>query len=346
MNLANYRTVIKLLNLSCDVREISYFGKYNYSYDLVNTVISALDVILKDISVDSKLEKNSLHLNSFNNIISKEIDVSYKKKLQAINDKLKIISVTHNCIFVIHGSLGDGNYIKGWSDVDIICFIPDTILKKQQLLMNFRKSCEGLWELMLDVCPFQHHGILFLPKSFTKYYENSLMPLQAFKKGCLINSSNTKEIKLNVMTNFNPLEIINSLKLRLKIGEEAIQTRLYKHHGKNGIFLNIDYKNKSNNMYQLFSLMSYLMLVPSLMYTSINKPCYKANSFKKLDQYFSKQSLLFINLLSSIRKDWEVIYKFHDNEIPDWIINRLGKNFMEKGNNLIKESLKIFKDNQ
>jgi len=172
------------------------------------------------------------------------------------------------------------------------------------------------------------------------------MPIQALKKGCLINSSNKKEIKLDVMTNFDPLEIINSLKLRLKIGEKAILTRLYKHHGKEGIFLNIDYKNKNNNMYQLFSLISYLMLIPSLMYTSINRPCYKADSFKKLDQYFSEQSVRFINLLSSIRRDWETMYKYQNNEIPDWIIDRLGKNFMERGNDLIKESIKIFKDNQ
>jgi len=99
-------------------------------------------------------------------------------------------------------------------------------------------------------------------------------------------------------------------------------------------------------MYQLFSLISYLMLVPSLMYASINRPCYKAESFEKLDKYFSEQSVLFINLLSSIRKDWEVVYKHNGNEIPDWIINRLGKNFMEKGNNLIKESVKIYNDHQ
>ena len=346
MRLANYRAVIKLLNLSCDVREIGNFGKYNHSYDLVTAVISALDIILKDISIDSKFEENSINLNLFSNVISKETDVSYKKKLQAINNKLKLISDTHNCSFIIHGSLGDGNYIKGWSDVDIVCFIPDVILKKHQLLMSFRKSCEGLWELMTNICPFQHHGILFLPKSFSKHYDNSLMPLQAIKKGCLIDSSDTQEIKLNFMTNFDPLEVINSLKLRLEIGEKAIQTRIYKHHGKDGIFLNIDYGNRSNNMYQLFSLISYLMLVPSLMYTSINRPCYKADSFKKLDQYFSEESVLFIDLLSSIRKDWEVFYKYNNNEIPDWIINRLGKNFMEKGNNLIKESVKIFVDHQ
>ena len=49
------------------------------------------------------------------------------------------------------------------------------------------------------------------------------MPLQAIKKGCLIDSSDTQEIKLNFMTNFDPLEVINSLKLRLEIGEKAIK---------------------------------------------------------------------------------------------------------------------------
>ena len=55
-------------------------------------------------------------------------------------------------------------------------------------------------------------------------------------------------------------------------------------------------------MYQLFSLISYLMLVPSLMYTSINRPCYKEDSFKKLDQYFSEESVLFIDLCHQFEK--------------------------------------------
>ena len=346
MNLENYRTIIKLINLSCDVRELKNSEKYNHSYDLVNTVVSSLNILLKNNKIDSFIEKNLIKLNSFTNIIKNENDIFYKKKLQAINNKFKKISDNHGCCFIVHGSLGDGNYVKGWSDVDVVCFVPDIVFSKQEFLMDFRKSCEGLWELMQDLCTFQHHGIIFLPKSFQKHYENSLMPLQAIKKGCLIDSLGTRELQLSVMTNVGPLETINSLLLRLKIGEEAIKTRIYKHHGKDGIFLDIDYKNKSNNMYQLFSLMSYLMLVPALMYTAINKPCYKADSFKMIDQNFSEQSVLFINLLSSIRKDWEKNFIHNNNEIPDWIINKLGNNFMEKGNDLIKESIKIFRNSQ
>jgi hypothetical protein len=346
MNLENYRTIIKLINLSCDIRELKNFSRYNYSYDLTNTTISALNILLKDIKSDYPLERNLIKFNSFINIINKETDLLYKKKLQAINDKFKIIADRYNSCFIIHGSLGDGNYVKGWSDVDAVCFVPDEIFNKQELLTNFRKSCEGLWELMLDICPFQHHGILFLPKSFTKHYENSLMPKQALKKGCIIDSSDSNELEIFIMSNAGQIETVNSLKLRLKIGEEAIKTRLYKHHGKNGIYLNIDLKNKSDNMYQLFSLMSYLMLVPALTFTSINQSCYKADSFKKIDQTFSKKSVLFVNLLSSIRKDWEENLKFNNNNIPNWIINRLGKNFMQDGNELIKESIEIFRKYQ
>ena len=242
--------------------------------------------------------------------------------------------------------MGDGNYVKGWSDVDVVCFLSDEILNKQELLINFRKSCEDLWELMIDLCPFQHHGILFLPKSFTKHYENSLMPIQALQKGCIIEPSGKNELEISIMSNIDPIETANSLMLRLSIGKEAIKTRLYKHHGKDGTYLNIDFRNKSDNMYQLFSLISYLMLVPALTFTSINKPCYKEDSFKKIDQIFSKKSMLFINLLSSIRKDWEENFKLNNNSIPDWIINRLGKNFMQDGNELIEESIKIFRKHQ
>ena len=346
MNLEKYRAVVKLINLSCDIRELKNFGRYGYSYDMTNSATSALSILLKDIKSDSSMKKNLIKFNSFNDIIKKETDLSYKKKLQKIRDKFKIISNDFNSCFIIHGSLGDGNYVKGWSDVDVVCFLSDEILNKQELLINFRKSCEDLWELMIDLCPFQHHGILFLPKSFTKYYENSLMPIQALQKGCIIEPSGKNELEISIMSNIDPIETANSLMLRLSIGKEAIKTRLYKHHGKDGTYLNIDFRNKSDNMYQLFSLISYLMLVPALTFTSINKPCYKEDSFKKIDQIFSKKSTLFINLLSSIRKDWEENFKLNNNSIPDWIINRLGKDFMQDGNELIEESIKIFKKHQ
>ena len=346
MNLENYRAIVKLINLSCDIRELKNLGRYSYSLDITNTAISALSILLKDIKSDSSMKKNLIKFNSFNDIINKETDLSYKKKLQTISDKFKIISNDYNSFFIIHGSLGDGNYVKGWSDVDVVCFLSDEILNKQELLINFRKSCEGLWELMIDLCPFQHHGILFLPKSFTKYYENSLMPIQALQKGCIIEPSSKNELEISIMSNTDPIETANSLMLRLSIGKEAIKSRLYKHHGKDGTYLNIDFKNKSDNMYQLFSLISYFMLVPALTFTSINKPCYKADSFKKIDQVFSKKSTLFINLLSSIRKDWEENFKLNNNSIPDWIINRLGKDFMKDGNELIEESIEIFKKHQ
>ena len=346
MNLEKYRAVVKLINLSCDIRELKNFGRYGYSYDMTNSATSALSILLKDIKSDSSMKKNLIKFNSFNDIIKKETDLSYKKKLQKIRDKFKIISNDFNSCFIIHGSLGDGNYVKGWSDVDVVCFLSDEILNKQELLINFRKSCEDLWELMIDLCPFQHHGILFLPKSFTKYYENSLMPIQALQKGCIIEPSGKNELEISIMSNIDPIETANSLMLRLSIGKEAIKTRLYKHHGKDGTYLNIDFRNKSDNMYQLFSLISYLMLVPALTFTSINKPCYKEDSFKKIDQIFSKKSMLFINLLSSIRKDWEENFKLNNNSIPDWIINRLGKDFTQDGNELIEESIKIFKKHQ
>ena len=346
MNLENYRAVVKLINLSCDIRELKNFGRYDYSYDIVNSATNTLSILLKDIKSDSSLKKNLIKFNSFNNIINKETNLSYKKKLQKISDKFKIISKEFDSFFIIHGSLGDGNYVKGWSDVDAVCFLSDKILNNQKLLINFRKSCEGLWELMIDLCPFQHHGILFLPKSFTKNYENSLMPIQALQKGCIIKPSGKNELEISSISNLDPIETANSLMLRLSVGEEAIKTRLYKHHGRDGTYLNIDFKNKSDNMYQLFSLISYLMLVPALTFTSINKPCYKADSFKKIDQLFSKKSTLFVNLLSSIRKDWEKNFRLNNNSIPDWIINRLGKNFMHDGNELIKESIKIFRKHQ
>ena len=90
------------------------------------------------------------------------------------------------------------------------------------------------------------------------------MPIQALQKGCIIKPLGKNELEISLISNSDPIETANSLMLRLSVGEEAIKTRLYKHHGRDGTYLNIDFKNKSDNMYQLFSLISYLMLCASI----------------------------------------------------------------------------------
>ena len=52
MNLENYRAVVKLINLSCDIRELKNFGRYDYSYDIVNSATNTLSILLKDIKSD------------------------------------------------------------------------------------------------------------------------------------------------------------------------------------------------------------------------------------------------------------------------------------------------------
>mgnify|MGYP001421364706 CR=1 FL=1 len=83
----------------------------------------------------------------------------------------------------------------------------------------------------------------------TKHYENSLMPIQALQKGCIIEPSGKNDLEISIMSNTDPIETANSLMLRLSIGEEAIKTRLYKHHGKDGTYLNIDFTNNISSMF-------------------------------------------------------------------------------------------------
>ena len=347
MNLDGYHAILKLINLSCDVREVDYSGKFNFSYDLVNAATNSLKLHFRNIDSSCVTESYTFELNSFDDVVNKENELVYKKKLQAINVEFKKISAQHDCSFIVHGSLGDGCYIKGWSDVDVICFVPDMVFQKQQLLLDFRKSCAHLWGLMQNICTFQHHGILFLPTSFSQRFDSSLMPIQAIRKGSLIQRSVEKEFGMRLIANSDSLLSLKSLSSRLKTGKDAIKTRIYKHHGKGGIYLNIDFMNASDNMYQLFALISYLMLVPSLVREAIGLPCYKADSFNDLEKYFSDANVSLINDMSSIRNDWGIHHLNNkSNEIPIWIIDRVGDNFIERSNSLLEEAIEVCQKNQ
>ena len=132
-----------------------------------------------------------------------------------------------------------------------------------------------------------------------------------------------------------------SLEGRLKAINESLVDGIYKHHPYKGKYLFIDLSHKHDNMYQIFAYLNYFMLVPSLFLDAIDKPVYKADSFRIAEEYLSPESIEHIRELSLIRKDWarlEGLTK-DDNSIPDWIIERLGSNFIYKAKRLVVEVL-------
>ena len=90
------------------------------------------------------------------------------------------------------------------------------------------------------------------------------------------------------------------------------------------------------------------MTMPAYLLTSIGRPCEKKFSFKRTEKLYSKESLEIIAKVSLIREKWEhnegTSYK--GNSIPNWMKEILGKEYFERFNFLLDDTLKIIKEHQ
>ena len=73
----------------------------------------------------------------------------------------------------------------------------------------------------------------------------------------------------------------------------------------------------------------------------------KKDSFDKVENLLSKDSLEFINKISELRSSWQAIegIYFKGNKIPEWSQKIVGLNYFEKFYYLLEDTLNIVNQN-
>ena len=93
-------------------------------------------------------------------------------------------------------------------------------------------------------------------------------------------------------------------------------------------------------MYQLFGFFNN---IPAYYYSSLGNAIDKKNSFNKFRKNYKNK---FVNqfLLKGeiVRKNW-IFYKKRDFKIPEWIINILGSDYINKGEKVLLNIIKKLK---
>lgn len=160
-------------------------------------------------------EKFNIHKITKKKSISISLKIYTKKDYQK-GDKiyLKPIDEIHKFLkyeklnkyfkyFLIHGSLADKKYIKGWSDVDTFVVIKDSILKSNKQLLHLKKKIKLLYKFFFQICPLQHHGLIIFTESDLENYSNNYLPYKA-----LSNNINLLDKKKNYLFDRLTIKII------------------------------------------------------------------------------------------------------------------------------------------
>jgi hypothetical protein len=267
-------------------------------------------------------------------------DAAYRQRVidlcECVQDRMSGF-ITH---FFLHGSLATLDYAKGWSDVDTFMVVKQETVTQETRLLALRRTCLDAWALFLRVTPLQHHGFIVVTEADLRSYPSHYLPLPAL------------DTALAVLPHQPPLQCslrsadtgsLRSLTERRDALRAAVEDGTFRHHPRQGVFLQAHYHNADNAMGQLHALLGYLMGVPAFLMDALGWPCAKRDAFAQARPYLSDEAGRIIGRASEIRRMWPL--KEHDafagNAIPRWVQDLLGPNYLDDAFRLLDEAVMI-----
>ncbi|WP_370091380.1 hypothetical protein [Winogradskyella sp.] len=208
----------------------------------------------------------------------------YDGTVSVVNSLYKLIDNRYSDLFfavIVHGSVAT-NEVISYSDFDGLIIIKDQYVNSK-LIEEFRKES---MKIILKFDPLQHHGWFQIKESDLTNYPENYLPISALKKSKLVYPKKSQ------------------IKLQLKVEQDVD----YKSHLIKILdqFKKREDENwKPNNIYQLKSMLSQIMLIPCLYYSAkYEEGIFKRESFDAVRTDFSKEDWMPIEIASDIRKKW------------------------------------------
>ena len=215
-----------------------------------------------------KKVKKIIKISKFNKIRLSKQDKDLSFILSKIIKKFKKIKNFFR--FLIHGSFGTNDYVRGWSDLDTYIIIKNNVLSDHNSLINFKKICLEIKKQLFKIDPLQHHGLIFCPQKYLNFYEYFLLPTNVLiRSKSIINK--TKLTVYECKNKEHPIEHLKNLNLLLK---KAFKNGYLEHHKYQNKYL-LDNFADINTMYQMKYFLSIIMTLPTYYLHSIGKPVYK-----------------------------------------------------------------------
>lgn len=294
---------------------------------------------------------SSIKPKQFNNLYEIElqfIDLSkyktdYLKHIEELTDEINDTLKGYLSNALIHGSLSDLTYKKGWSDLDTFFIINrDTSINSKKLL-ELRNIMLNLNKYIYKIDNLAHHEFIFISEFDLINFSSYFMPRQVLNnsKSLLLNPNkiflyeNTKEKNLNTLKRF---------KEKVILFKKFVETNFFYHHPYNNEYLNSNLQKYNNRMYQLKYFLETIMTLPAYYLEAIGKPTQKNESFHIKEEFRSCWAI--VDKCTKIRDMWETKenHPYNSNLIPSWLIKILGNNFhIESYELIIEMNKKIFK---
>lgn len=301
----------------------------------INTgCLNRADKLLSFVNSKIPFQKNANTIvNEFNQLDDAVIGNSvqficnkYNGGNSKVNDIMKFLNseLSHDLKGAfLHGSLATNEEIP-YSDFDGLVIIKNEVFKDEKRLISVAIKLSKAYSMMISLDPLQHHGWFVMTEKDCKNWPNNYFPPVLFEYCQSLLFSNA----VIDLTYLPSIEKDKTALLRL-CDSTANHLRS----------LTIP-----NNSFQLKSILSEFMLLPSLyIQYKTGKGIYKKFSFEEAAKDFSANEWEIMNEVSSIREKWN-----HNNGIksfksPVIVTPWLKKKQIEKSSKISHE-LRIIMD--
>ncbi|MCS3696429.1 hypothetical protein [Salinibacter ruber] len=171
----------------------------------------------------------------------------------------------------LHGSFGDLNYVRNYSDVDVLLVVSEDTVTERRELKRLRSYIPRLQEHYYYVDPHQHHGTMIAAEPDLRAYNRAYLPPVALSRGRSLFGGQEKTFHLRE----EELEREHGFwRVLQTLRRCVIDERFPSQH--DGTYLS---KECEGPLYCLKHFTSLVLLLPSLYVTARGKPVYKADSF-------------------------------------------------------------------
>lgn len=220
---------------------------------------------------------------------------------KVVNELQDLIESKYKDLFhavLAHGSVATNEVIR-YSDFDGLLIVKDEFVNSKQLKSFKNESMKVIY----NFDPLQHHGWFQIRKSDLINYPEHYLPVTTLNHAKLIYP-NAQSISLNLIIQINVdykrtlINMLNQFERR-----DAANWR-------------------PNNMFQLKSVLSQVMLIPCLYFSALhNDGIFKRESFEAVKSEFSELEWSSIACATNIRANWD----YSLNSTQKWLLSLTGR---------------------
>jgi len=168
-----------------------------------------------------------------------------------------------------------------------VVVLKNEVFNDAERLTRVARKLNDARKIMFEFDPLQHHSWQVLTEKDLMDYPEAYFPAKLFEY-----SKTLFYDKKNTLTYYHRKEQLDFLKSFLHLSESIIWK--------------LENKRFPNNIYQLKSLLSEFMLLPSFYVQARDKQSiYKKNSFDEARKDFSARQWEIMNIVSEIRQQWD-----------------------------------------